>query len=41
MRFEYLNKYTGEMRYTWYTGGGEDNQIRDRDSLMLTLGYAF
>ena len=41
IRFDYLNRYTGEMRYTWYTGGGEDNQLRDRDSLMLTLGYAF
>lgn len=41
IRFDYLNKYTGELRHTWYTGGSEHNQLRDRDFLQLSVAINF
>lgn len=41
IRFDYLNRFTGELRHTWFTGGQEHHQSRDRDNLSLTLGYSF
>lgn len=39
--FDYLNRISGQLRYTWFTGGGERDLLRDRDHLMLFLGYRF
>lgn len=41
VRFDYLSKYFGEMRYTWFTGGGVRDAQRDRDNLMIYGGYQF
>lgn len=41
IRLDYLSKYTGEVRYTWYTGGMKRDQIRDRDNLLVYVGYQF
>lgn len=41
IRFDYLSRYTGELRYTWFTGGQNRDQLRDRDNLLLFLGYQF
>lgn len=41
VRFDYLSKYIGEVRYTWFTGGGLRDALRDRDNLLLSLGYQF
>ena len=41
VRLDYLSRYTGELRYTWYTGGGHRDALRDRDNLLITLGYLF
>lgn len=41
LRMDYLNIYGGELRYTWFTGANEHNQLRDRDYLQLSLSYAF
>jgi hypothetical protein len=41
IRWDYLSKYTGEIRYTWHTGGGNRDQNRDRDNLLVYLGYLF
>jgi hypothetical protein len=40
-RFDYLSRYTGEIRYTWYTGGGHRDALRDRDNLLINVGYLF
>ncbi|HUP90826.1 MAG TPA: DUF1302 family protein [Solimonas sp.] len=41
IRFDYLSKYNGEIRYTWFTGGGKRDQLRDRDNLLMFVGYQF
>jgi hypothetical protein len=41
LRFDYLSRWNGEIRYTAYTGGGKRDPIRDRDNLMVSLGYQF
>jgi hypothetical protein len=41
VRFDYLSKWNGEIRYTWFTGGGDRDQLRDRDNLLVFLGYQF
>jgi len=41
IRWDYLSKYNGEIRYTWLTGGGNRDASRDRDTLLVYLGYQF
>lgn len=41
IRGDYLSKYTGEIRYTWFSGGKLRDQLRDRDNLLVFLGYQF
>jgi len=41
IRFDYLSTWNGEIRYTWFTGGEDRDASRDRDNLMLSLGYLF
>ena len=41
IRWDYLSKYTGEVRYTWFTGGEDRDASRDRDNLLVFLGYQF
>ena len=41
LRFDYLTRFASELRYTWYTGANEHNQLRDRDVLQLSFGYTF
>lgn len=41
IRVDYLSRFIGELRYTWYTGGGNRDAIRDRDNLFLFAGYNF
>lgn len=41
IRFDYLSRFIGEVRYTWFTGGGFRDQLRDRDNLLLSVGYQF
>ncbi|WP_162932472.1 DUF1302 domain-containing protein [Solimonas sp. K1W22B-7] len=41
LRMDYLSRWNGELRYTWYTGGGNRDSLRDRDNLMLSLGLQF
>lgn len=41
IRFDYLSRFIGEVRYTWFTGGGLRDQNRDRDNLLLSVGYQF
>ena len=41
LRFDYLSRYGADLRYTWYTGGGEHNQLRDRDFLQLSFNLFF
>ena len=41
MRGVYINRITAELRYTAFSGGGQLNQLRDRDLLRLQLSYYF
>jgi hypothetical protein len=41
VRWDYLSKYTGEIRYTWFTGNHRRDAAHDRDNLQLWLGYQF
>jgi len=41
IRFDYLSTWNGEVRYTWFTGGENRDSNRDRDNLMLNVGYQF
>ncbi|MFP5357697.1 MAG: DUF1302 domain-containing protein [Gammaproteobacteria bacterium] len=41
IRFDYLSRYVGELRYTWFTGGQNRDALRDRDNVFLQLGYQF
>jgi hypothetical protein len=41
IRFDYLNTWQGEIRYTWYCAGGDRDNLTDRDNLFVSLGYQF
>ncbi|MGH8560648.1 MAG: DUF1302 family protein, partial [Nevskiales bacterium] len=42
LRFDYLNQWSGEVRYTAEWGGApQNNQRRDRDNLMMLVRYEF
>ena len=41
LRFDYLSRLGAEVRYTWYTGGGEHNQLRDRDYAQISFNVSF
>ncbi len=41
LRFDYLNKWVGEVRLTTFTGGSDYNSRRDRDNVYVYLGYNF
>ncbi len=41
IRVDYLSRFIGELRYTWFTGGANRDQLRDRDNVFLFLGYQF
>ncbi|HEY1182008.1 MAG TPA: DUF1302 family protein, partial [Rhodocyclaceae bacterium] len=41
VRWDFLTNYTGEVRYTWFTGGKGRDSTSDRDNVLLWLGYQF
>lgn len=41
LRWDYLSRYNGEIRYTWYTGTHSRDSAHDRDYLLVFLGYQF
>jgi hypothetical protein len=41
LNFEYLNKWRGQLAYTWYSGGGGNNLLKDRDYLSFNVSYSF
>ncbi len=41
LRWDYLSKYNGELRYTWFTGPHARNSAHDRDNLLIYFGYQF
>ncbi len=41
LRWDYLNKWSGELRYTAESGGGIDNARVDRDTLGFNVRYEF
>ncbi|HSW15067.1 MAG TPA: DUF1302 domain-containing protein [Solimonas sp.] len=41
LRFDYLSKYSADVRYTWYFGGELLDGLLDRDNLSIYFGYLF
>ena len=41
LRWDYLNKWAGEVRYTAESGGGINNGRIDRDAMFFNVSYAF
>jgi hypothetical protein len=41
IRWDYQERFIGELRYTWFTGGQKRDALRDRDNLLLFVGYQF
>jgi hypothetical protein len=41
LRWDYLNKWSGELRYTGESGGGINNARIDRDNVLLNVRYEF
>lgn len=41
LRFDYLNKWVGEVRLTTFTGGSDHNARVDRDNVFAFIGYNF
>lgn len=41
LRGVYLNNLTLDLSYAWYSGGGSDNLLRDRDNIAVTAKYSF
>jgi len=41
LNFEYLNKWRGQLAYTWYSGGDGNNLLKDRDFLSFNVSYSF
>lgn len=41
LRFDYLNKWVGEVRLTTFTGGSDHNARSDRDNVFAYIGYNF
>lgn len=39
--FEYLSQWQFDLGYTAFTGGGQQNQLRDRDFAQAAIRYAF
>ncbi len=41
LRFDYLSRYLGEVRYSWNTGGALRDSLRDRDNIQVSFGIQF
>lgn len=41
LRFDYLSKWNAEIRYTDYSGAGNNNAQNDRDYVQMSLSYTF
>ncbi len=41
LRGDFLNRWSGEISYTNFFGGGQNNPLRDRDFLSFNLKYSF
>jgi hypothetical protein len=41
LRWDYVNQWAGEVRYTGESGGGINNARLDRDTLMMNVRYEF
>jgi hypothetical protein len=39
--FDYQSRFIGEVRYTWFTGGGDRDALTDRDNIFVSAGYQF
>ena len=41
LNFEFLNRWRAQLAYTWYSGGGGNNLMKDRDFFALSVSYSF
>jgi hypothetical protein len=36
-----MNRWRAQLAYTWYSGGGGNNLVKDRDFLSLSVSVSF
>lgn len=41
LNFDYQSKWRGQIAYTGFWGGGQNNLLRDRDFLSMSVSYSF
>ncbi|GAB4435554.1 MAG: DUF1302 domain-containing protein [Rhodocyclaceae bacterium] len=41
LNFDYQSKWKGQLAYTGFWGGGQNNLLRDRDFLSMSVSYSF
>ncbi|HCX32660.1 MAG TPA: hypothetical protein DHV08_03290 [Rhodocyclaceae bacterium] len=41
LNFDYQSKWKGQIAYTGFWGGGQNNLLRDRDFLSMSVSYSF
>lgn len=41
LRYDYLSRWQGEIRYTWYCAGGDRDSLTDRDNLFVSVSRQF
>jgi hypothetical protein len=41
LNFEFMNRWRAQLAYTWFSGGGGNNLIKDRDFLSFNVSYSF
>jgi hypothetical protein len=41
LNLEFMNRWRAQLAYTWYSGGGGNNLVKDRDFLSLSVSVSF
>jgi hypothetical protein len=41
LNFEFMNRWRAQLAYTWYSGGGGNNLLKDRDFLSFNVSCSF
>ncbi len=41
LNFEFMNRWRAQLAYTWYSGGGGNNLVKDRDFLSFNVSCSF
>jgi hypothetical protein len=41
LNLEFMNRWRAQLAYTWYSGGGTNNLMKDRDFASFSVSYSF